>query len=90
MEIGATRGVEWGAFGEVHLAMEEIDALDAEFGGAVHDGFDGHLGGLEVPIRIRRDGELGALAGRGGGRGGGGRGGGEDGWGEGEGAAGGE
>ncbi len=65
-EVGAAGGVERIALGDGHLAMENIYALDAEFGGAVHDSLDGDLRRLEVPIGIRGDAEFHALSGRGG------------------------
>lgn len=87
VEVAAARSVERGTLGNRHLPVENIDALDAELGGAVHDGFDGDLGRLEMPIRIRRDAEFHAFAGRGGGFG---RGGGEGGGAKREGGTGGE
>jgi len=65
VEVGTAGGVEWIALGDGHLAMENIYALDAELGGAVHDGFDGDFCRLEVPVGIRGDAEFHAFAGRG-------------------------
>jgi len=71
-QVRAAGGVERRAFPDLHLAVQDVDALGAELGGTVHHGLDGHLRRLEVPVRVGGDGELGAAAVRG--RGGGGAG----------------
>ena len=64
--------------------MENVDALDAELGGFVDDGFDRNAFGAEVPVGIGGDTEFDAFTERGRGSGSGGLGvGGEGGGGEG-------
>jgi len=69
LQISAMLGGERGAFGQVELAVEDIDAGDAERGGFFDGGFDGHLGAAEMPERVGGDAELDRRARRG--RGGG-------------------
>lgn len=49
------------ALGQVHLAMEDVEAFDANLGGFIDDGFDGDFFGFEMPIGVGGDAELDAF-----------------------------
>src|SRR5437867_1572779 len=49
-------------FGNVHLAVKDVHALDAQHGGLVDDGLNGDLHRLEVPVGVRGNAKLDAFA----------------------------
>ena len=85
-QVGAAGGVERRLLVDVHLAVQNVHAFDAQRGGLVHDRLDRDLRGPEMPIRVSGDGQLvapgglgvGGGADRGEGGGGGEAGGGEE------------
>src|SRR6266567_7425078 len=54
------------AFREVHLLVQDVQALDANLGGLVNDSLDGDLLGFEMPVRVGGNSQLYALLARGG------------------------
>src|ERR1043165_6892847 len=62
------RGGERLFFRQVHLAMKNVEAFDAKFGGFIDHGFDGNFFGFEMPIGIGGDAEFDAFVARGSGR----------------------
>src|SRR5688572_23957772 len=53
--IRATRGIERSLFLQLHLAMQHVHSLEAEFRGAVDHGFNREFLLLEMPVGIRGD-----------------------------------
>ena len=58
LQIGAMFRRERSSLRDVHLPMQNVHAVDAERGGFLDHGFDRDLRGAEMPVGVRRDGEL--------------------------------
>src|SRR5436190_6034486 len=55
LEIGTMIGCQRFLLGDVHLAMEDIQALDTYLRSLLNHGFNGHLFRFEMPIGVGGD-----------------------------------
>ena len=55
LQIGAVGCRQRFLFGDVHLPVENVQSFDANLGGFFNYGFDRHLFGFEMPVRVSGD-----------------------------------